>query len=183
VAELLALPKNKVIWVNQEGPQPASPFVTLHYFSEIAEAMAEHLPTATEGEIDLRTPTAFTLEVQYFGKKKSFPVDVLYDFVRQLERPTIIDKFAIAGVAFVYAESVQDVSALMGNEQQVEARAAVDLHLRYTASVIDNPGVIEHLSGITGTVINGKLIYGHIAADGTVTDVSNSVPIDITTNM
>ena len=42
------------------------------------------------------------------------------------------------------------MAALLGNEQQVEPRAAVDLHLRYTASVIDNPGVIDSVE-ITGS--------------------------------
>lgn len=150
VAELLGLPGSKVIWANQEGYKQAAPFVTLQTFAERAEAMADHLHTKKPEEVELRTPTAFTLEVQYFAKKGTSPVDILSDFVRQLERPTVTDAFQAAGVAYLYAEAVQDVMTLLGNTQQTEPRASVDLHLRYTASVLDAPGIIDTVE------VNGK---------------------------
>jgi hypothetical protein len=63
--------------------------------------------------------------------------------VRALEKPTVVDAFMGAGVAFLYADPVQDLTDLLGNEQQYEPRAAVDLHCRYTSQVIDNVGVID----------------------------------------
>jgi hypothetical protein len=93
--------------------------------------------------MDLRTPTAFVLEVQYYGKKGTFPVDIVSDLARYLERPTVVDSCMANGVAFLYADPVQDLTGLLGNEQQFEPRAAVDLHFRYTAEVIDNPGYID----------------------------------------
>lgn len=149
VAELLQVAKNKVIWANQEGYKPAVPLVTLMGYSERGEAMANILPTETTGEFELVTPTAFVLEVQYFGGKGAFPVDTLSDFVAQLSRPTVVDKFMAAGMAFLYADPVQDVAALLDSSQQVEPRAAVDLHLRYTAQVLDTPGIIDTVD-ITG---------------------------------
>jgi hypothetical protein len=47
------------------------------------------------------------------------------------------------GVAFLYADDVQDLTNLLGNQQQYEPRAAVDLHLRYTAQVLDDVGIID----------------------------------------
>lgn len=149
IAELLELPLNTVIWANQGGYKRATPLVTLMSYSEQSEAMADILPTETPGEYELRTPTAFVLEVQYFGGKSIFPVDILSRFINQLSRPTVVDSFMAAGVAFLYADPVQDVAALLGNDQQFEPRAAVDLHLRYTAQVLDTPGIIDTVD-ITG---------------------------------
>ena len=147
IADLLILEKSKVIWANQGQPKQATPLVTLKTYSEQSEAMADHMRTSTDGVIDLRTPTEFVLEVQYYGGK--YPVDIVSDMVRGLERPTIVDAFMGAGVAFLYADPVQDLTDLLGNDQQYEPRAAVDLHCRYTAQVIDNVGVIDAV-GIHG---------------------------------
>ena len=141
IAALLGLEKSKAIWANQGQPKQATPLVTLKTYSEQAEAMADHLRTDTDGVLDLRTPTAFVLEVQYYGGK--YPVDIVSDMVRGLERPTIVDTFMGAGVAYLYADPVQDLTDLLGNSQQYEPRAAVDLHCRYTAQVMDNVGIIK----------------------------------------
>lgn len=143
IADLLGLAGNKVIWNRQNGYKQASPLVTLMAYSEEGEAMADLLPTDTPGKFNLKTPTQFVLEVQYFGEKGTFPHDILSDLVRQWSRPTVIDKCQFAGVAFLYADPVQDLTGLLGNEQEYEPRAAVDLHFRYTAEVMDNPHYID----------------------------------------
>ena len=143
IADLLGLEKKSVIWNRQNGYKQATPLVTLMAYSEQGEAMADMLPTETAGEYDLKTPTQFVLEVQYFGSKGTFPVDELSSLVRQWDRPTIIDLTQNAGVAFLYADPIQDLTGLLGNDQQYEPRAAVDLHFRYTAIVTDEPGYID----------------------------------------
>ena len=105
--------------------------------------MADMLPTETAGEYDLKTPTQFVLEVQYFGNKGTFPVDILSGLVRQWDRPTIIDLTQNAGVAFLYADPIQDLTGLGGNDQQYEPRAVVDLPFRYTAIVTAELGDID----------------------------------------
>ena len=130
--------------VSVKGPgEGVPPLVTLMAYSEQGEAMADMLPTDTDGEYDLKTPTQFVLEVQYFGNKGTFPVDELSGLVRQWDRPTVIDLTQSAGVAFLYADPIQDLTGLEGNDQQYEPRAAVDLHFRYTAIVTDEPGYID----------------------------------------
>ena len=143
IADLLELSGSKVIWNRQDGYKQAVPLVTLMAYSEQGEAMAEILPTGHPGKLNLKTPTGFVLEVQYFGAKGTFPTDILSDLARQWSRPTVLDKSQLAGVAFLYADPVQDLTGLLGNDQQYEPRAAVDLHFRYTAEVIDNPGYID----------------------------------------
>ena len=179
VSELLGLPGKKVIWANQVGPKQADPLVTLRAYSEQAEAMAEQRLTRTPGEIDLRTPTEFVLEVQYFGG--AFPVDGLSLLVRQLERPTIVDRFLQAGVAFLYADVVQDLTGLLENDQQFEPRAAVDIHFRYTSQVMDGPGYIDEVDAVIdveGRVeIAGKLIHGDLI-HGEEPDLDHALDVD-----
>ena len=142
-AQIAGLNGSSVIWANQGAPKQSVPIVTLRAYAEQAESMADHSATDTVGEVDLRTPTAFVLELQYYGKGGSFPVDSVNDIVRALEKPTIVDSFVGAGVAFLYADPVQDLTDLLGNDQQYEPRAAVDLHFRYTAVVADEPGTFD----------------------------------------
>lgn len=143
IADLLGLEKKSVIWNRQNGYKQATPLVTLMAYSEQGEAMADTLPTENDGEYNLKTPTQFVLEVQYFGNKGTFPVDELSSLVRQWDRPTVIDLTQNAGVAFLYADPIQDLTGLLGNDQQYEPRAAVDLHFRYTAIVTDEPGNVD----------------------------------------
>lgn len=143
IADLLGLEKKSVIWNRQNGYKQATPLVTLMVYSEQGEAMADMLPADTDGEYDLKTPTQFVLEVQYFGNKGTFPVDILSGLVRQWDRPTIVDLTQNAGVAFLYADPIQDLTGLLGNDQQYEPRAAVDLHFRYTVVVTDEPGYVD----------------------------------------
>jgi hypothetical protein len=143
IADLLGLAKSSVIWNRQNGYKQATPLVTLMAYSEQGEAMADILPTETAGEYELKTPTQFVLEVQYFGNKGAFPVDILSGLVRQWDRPTILDLTQNAGVAFLYADPIQDLTGLEGNDQVYEPRAAVDLHFRYTAVMSDEPGYID----------------------------------------
>ena len=143
IADLLDLPKKSVIWNRQNGYKQNTPLVTLMAYSEQGEAMADMLPTENAGEYDLKTPIQFVLEVQYFGNKGTFPVDILSGLVRQWDRPTVIDLTQNAGVAFLYADPIQDLTGLEGNDQVYEPRAAVDLHFRYTAVVTDEPGYID----------------------------------------
>ena len=143
IAGLLNLPKSSVIWNRQNGYKQNTPLVTLMAYSEQGEVMADMLHTENDGEYGLKTPTQFVLEVQYFGNKGTLPVDILSGLVRQWDRPTIIDMTQNAGVAFLYADPIQDLTGLLGNDQQYEPRAAVDLHFRYTAVVTDEPGYID----------------------------------------
>ena len=141
IADLLELAGNKVIWNRQNGYKQVTPLVTLMAYSEEGEVMAELLPD-TSG-VSIKTPTQFVLEVQYFGEKGTFPTDILSDLVRQWSKPSVVDNCQYAGVAFLHADPVQDLTGLLGNGQQYEPRAAVDLHFRYTAQVVDETKEIK----------------------------------------
>ena len=178
VAEILGLPKSKVIWSNQDGVKQTLPLAALRIYSHRAEAMEEKRPASSPGMIDLRVPTAFVMEVRYFDKKNSYPTDILDDFVRCLEKPTVVDSCFVNGVSVLYADPVQDITTLLDNSQQFEQAAAVDLHCRFTNSVTDDVSYIDTVD-IEGGPDDSQLIYGKIGADGTVTDVAHAVPVKI----
>lgn len=186
IAELLELEGKKVVWVNQDGVRQTSPLVTLMTYSHRGEAMEDHVGTDSDGIMTIKTPTAFVLEVRYFGEKKSYPVDILDNLIRHLEKPTIVDKCFTNGVAFLYATPVQDITTTLENNQQYEPAAAVDIHCRYTNSITDDVGLIEEVEihgeedPEPGEEGKNQLIYGHIDADGTVTDLDHAIPVDIT---
>ena len=71
ISELVGVQGNSVIWANQGMPKKITPLVTLRLYGEDSEAMADHLKTSEEGILDLRTPTQFILEVQYYGRQLS----------------------------------------------------------------------------------------------------------------
>lgn len=192
IADLLGLPLKNVIWANQSGSKPENPMATLLLYSTQSEEMENKLRTKNPEEIDLRVSTGFVLEVQFFGQKKTYPVDILENMIRQMERPTIVDSFFANHVAFLYADPVQDLTGLLENDQQFEPRAAVDLHCRYTSQIIDDPGYIEEVdaeievidpeTGHITTEIAGKLIHGNII-QGEPIDMAHSLDVDFSVSV
>lgn len=185
IAALLDLPPKKVIWANQSGGRQNNPLVTLLIYSLVAEEQENKLAVDNNPtDIDLRVSTQFTLEVQYFG---GAPVDALENLTRQLERPTVVDAFFVNGAAFLYADPVQDLTGLLGNDQQFEPRAAVDLHMRYTAQTIDDPGYIDEVDAVIETIdpetgetvveVTGKLIHGNLI-QGQEPDIEKAIDVD-----
>ncbi len=160
IAELLRLKKNKVIWAYQSRmPRQEKPFATLRAYSEQLEAMAELLQDGDA--IHAVAPSAFVLEVQYFGRNDEEPQEKIVNMIRRLELPSIVDKCAAARVAFFGAEPVQDLSTLLDN-QDWERRAAVDLHVRYSYAMHDDDGsdtgdIFETIDTVDGVNIDGKL--------------------------
>ena len=204
IAEVLDLPPSSVIWANQDGVKQAVPLVTLQTYSHRAEAMEDRLTTDTPEILDLKVPTEFVLAVRYFGAKKSYPVDILDDLVRHLEKPSVVDKCFRHGIAILYADPVQDITTLLDNYHQFEPAAAVDLHCRFTNAVTDNVSYIDTVE-ITGeydpddehggdsseggdgdsdsTASGSLLIYGKIAQDGTVTDLEKAIPVIVSVSV
>ena len=184
IAALLGLPPKKVIWANQAGGRQNNPLVTLLIYSQVAEEQENKLAADNPTDIDLRVSTQFVVEVQYFG---GLPVDALENLTRQLERPTVVDAFFANGAAFLYADPVQDLTGLLGNDQQFEPRAAVDLHMRYTAQTIDDPGYIDEVDAVIETIdpetgetvvdVTGKLIHGNLIK-GQEPDMEKAIDVD-----
>lgn len=148
VAELLELPKNQVIWSNQNGIKPKKNFAKLRIYSHVPEAMAEQRKTGIPGEINIFTSWRCKLEVQYYCMTGNDAQGALINLVQDLERPSIVDQCFANRVAFFDTNPVQDLTALLDGTLW-EARAAVDLSIRYNVVRRDAPGHIEtiHIGG------------------------------------
>lgn len=150
LAELLGIPKGQLVWNNQLLPRRTKPFGTLDLYSQQAEAFEEERPT-DESEIhNVRTPTTAVLEVQLYDKLGEFAADKIENMVMALERPSIVDRCFLAGVAFYDAEPIVDLTSFIDGGQTPEPRAAVDLHIRYTNIQQDNVGHVAQVN------LNGK---------------------------
>ncbi len=145
IAELLGLPGNKTVWLNQNMPKLKKPYATLHLYSQKGEVSEEIRLTGQPGVVDVFVPTTAKLEVQLYECAGEDTTDKIENMVRKLEMPSIVDKCSFAKVAFFDAGPVNDLTGLV-DEQTFEPRAAVDLDIRYNSVVIDDVGVIEQVN-------------------------------------
>lgn len=174
VADVLGLPLDSVVWANENGPKQANPLVTLFAYSFTKQAMPDQLKA--NGATVYNTPIDAVLEVQYFGTPPDggYPTDALEMLCLTLDTPAITDRSIAAGVAFFNYGTIQDVTALLKNYQQYEPRAAVDINFRYAATIGDFTETEETIEGVN---VDGKLIYGNLAPDGTISDLTRALDV------
>lgn len=204
VAEILNLPKNKVIWAYQNNmPRQKMPYVLLRLWGMDAEAQGEIRPPEPDSTVrNIVVPQTVILEVQYFAgtKCETDPSHELQRLIRSLETPIWADAFFNERVVVYNAEPVQDLTELIDG-QTYEYRAAVDLRVRYNSEEENDLGQIQtvEISGIdiTDDIIResgsddenpsdtvdsinggGALIYGNIDQNGNISDWTRSLPIN-----
>ena len=153
IAELLGLTKPKVIWIYPNAPVPTRPYATLQIFAQQAEAQEDIIPTNTKGIYNIAVPETQTLSVQYYDVKGGDACDKLDLLARQLNKPSIVDRCFLAGVAFYNAENVVDLTDVV-DDANAMPRANIDFSVRTNSVLTDNLSVIEQ------TEVNGKL-YGN----------------------
>lgn len=155
IAGLLGLAGNKVIWTGQNMPRLKRPFATMQVISERHEVREDYKP-AGAGVYDVIVPCIAMVSVQYYGDDA---LDKVADMVRGLERYTIVDRCAAAGLAVYNEDGTLDTSGLLDGETW-EERATVDLRTRYNSVVRDEPGYIDtvEVDGGTGEqfTVDGK---------------------------
>lgn len=156
------LPPDKVYWANQNMPKAKPPFLTLQLGSPRKRAF-EEVRVLDDGEnAAIVTPMTVILSLQYFGKPGTFAVDAVESMLQELGKPSVVDACAALGFSIYDAEPIIDVTGLLGNGQEFEPRAAVDLSVGYMGSTIDNEmGNIDSFDingviGIAGDDDDGK---------------------------
>lgn len=150
------LDAKKVYWANQNMPKVRPPLLTLQLSGFTKVAAEEMRYTETDGVYAVVTPTEAVLSLQYFEQSGHFAADFLEWLQQELVRPTIVDACHVAGFSFFAAESVIDVTALLGNGQEYEPRASLDLHVRYASVTLDKPGYIQSVLGTATTHQEGE---------------------------
>lgn len=153
IAELLNLPKNKVIYAYQNAPQIIDTFAVMRFYAYREEVPTEIVSTDEPGIEKLIAHNDLTLEIQVFTKIGN-DLDacvMLNNLLNCLDKHTIMSRLDNAGIVMVQHEAVQDISELV-DETAFQTRASVDITIRFTPTYLDNVGYIANvkLSGDTG---------------------------------
>lgn len=146
VAELLGLPKNRVIKAYSNGPAPKDNHATIRYYGLKQEVPAEYRLLNSNGDMDIRTTWNCVCEIQYYATKGD-AVQELRRLSNQLEKYSIQQRFSAQRLALFSYEQIQDLTALVSDTWQ--SRAALDIHIRFTDSTPDRIDMIEKIQ-VTG---------------------------------
>lgn len=140
----------RVIWAEQNSPQPVSPYFTLRLssFRQVGEDFITS-PNAA-GKAVVFGNRDFTLGVQGYGS------DVIQNLIKlstSLNRPTIQDSLRVAGIVVWDRTEVSNITGL--DDTLYEERGTFDVQLRISDSVDDTIYTIDKVSG-TGTYKNAN---------------------------
>ena len=162
IAEILGLPKNRVIYAYQNAPQITDAFALMRFYAYREEVPTEIVPTGEPGVEKLIAHNNLTLEIQVFTKIGT-DLDacvILNNLLNCLDKHTVMSRLDNAGIVIVQHEAVQDISELV-DETAFQTRASVDITIRFTPTYLDS------VSYIANVKVNG--------------DTGNKLPIDIET--
>lgn len=153
IAEILGLPKNRVIYAYQNAPQITDTFAVMCFYAYREEVPAEIIPTGEPGIEKLIAHNNLTLEIQIFTKIGT-DLDacvMLNNLLNCLDKHTVMSQLNNAGIVIVQHEAVQDISELV-DKTVFQTRANVDIIIRFTPTYLDDVGYIANVkvSGNTG---------------------------------
>lgn len=142
-----------VIWSDQNSPAPALPYWSMRIQS--ARKIGDGY--YSQGVTDLGDQTILgvreaTVAVQRFGADSDLKCQELVD---NLQKTTVSEAFAKQKINCYETGDVLNVSQLM-DKTIIEPRAAVDLFIRFGASITDNVGAIETVE-VTGSTDNTEI--------------------------
>lgn len=153
IAELLNLPKNRVIYAYQNAPQITDTFAVMRFYAYREEVPTEIVPSNNPGIEKLIAHDNLTLELQLFTKigTKSNACSLLNDLMNCFDKHTVMNKLDDVGIVIVQHEPVQDISELV-DETLFQTRASVDITIRFTPIYFDDVGYITNVkvNGNTG---------------------------------
>ncbi len=184
IADILNLPKNKVIWAYQnQMPEQKPPFVLIRIWGKTPETREELRPIK-DGEYLIYVSEIAILEVQYFAGIRGdvLPDEELEKLARMFETPLIVDKFFEKRIAVYSQEPIQDLTELLEGVTY-EYRALVEFRIRYGYEIIQDLGAIETVKikaeydSIKDAYIGGYLIHGNLDETGKVSDLTRAIPV------
>lgn len=147
VALIAELTATTCIWDKQNAPKPSTPYISLNLSPERDIGNEIRRRNDGSGTLDLLGRREATLSVNAFGKGST---DICNTLWLALRRPTIVDRCMLKQIAFVRAETPQDLTALIDGRSW-EERANLDLIVSYGISITDDPGYI------TTVAVSGEL--------------------------
>lgn len=138
------LPGDRVIFANQNGPRPATPFATLNPRLSLArvgaydEERATDDPDTTE-RCGLRR---LTVSINLYGTDALTRIE---DALDGLEMQANWDALKVAGLSFIEHTEARDLTAML--ETQFETRAQADVYFYVASSRLDE---VSHIATVEG---------------------------------
>lgn len=160
--------KTKCIWANQNAPKPPHPYLSLRLSPERGIGTESRRRKDGSGIIDVVEQKEVTLSINGYGAGVIEKLNTLW---QSLQRPTIVDRCFVAGLAFVRAEAVQDLTELLDGRNWEES-ANLDLIVTYSRAVTDEPGFIEDVR-----------ITGELGETDPVTPETDEAIVEVTISM
>ena len=128
-----------VIWANQDGNQPALPYVTIQAFATMREGQPCIGDVDDDGITIIRQGSVISVRVQTFGAGALGLVQTIRD---SLERITVQNALRASGLAYVDVPAEPaDIPQVTGTTWQ--PRASMDVRFRAAIAISDDIGVIE----------------------------------------
>lgn len=147
---------DKAIWLDQNAPRPALPYVGMKITPYRAIKYDNYAEPDVNGIAKITGQREFTLSVQRYGDDS---VTVLQDLMNDLRRITTQDAFMVKGIAIAdTAMPVTDISIALDGVK-FEPRAAVDFRFRIRSEILDDVGFIDVVSS-NGETNNFGVIDG-----------------------
>jgi len=131
-----------VIWMHQNSPRPARPYIGLQVTGNDQIGFPYEGPVdGITGIRDLSFDEEFTLSLTIYGSQGSYPGDISKSLRNKLRRESTRQAFFDAGFCYVEPLMIQDIPSLLSPE--FEPRAAMALLFRTNSQEPDEVGVIE----------------------------------------
>lgn len=131
-------PGCSVIFLNENAPRPAQPYVTL-LLSPLNQIGEDYTPKAdASGLVDMVGDREFTLQIQTYGGDC---ITRLENLRSSLQKQTVLDSLRANGIVFVNHFGINDTTELL--DSRFEKRAAMDVLFRIGQDYQDNLGLIE----------------------------------------
>lgn len=168
IVSALSITAARVIWANQNLPQPAYPYVTLQHpglveVGTLDETISSTDLTADPGEeIELLTtgPREFTLTVTAHvdvgtdAYNSDAQATALLSLAQSsLGQRSVLDALSVAGIAIIERLPVLDTSVVVNGEWN--SQATMDVRMRVTSEMTEQIGYIDKVK-LTSTFENAQ---------------------------
>ncbi len=128
----------KPMWADQDAPAPGATYITLRVMTNTSVGEDYVGAPDSEGVLEVIGNREYMLYLQAFGPGALDALDTLRN---SLQLESVGDAFITAGIAFIDAQRVENLSQLIG--QNMNERGALDVRFRANSSVTDTVGLIE----------------------------------------
>lgn len=127
-----------VIFLNENAPRPAQPYMTL-FLSSLNQIGEDYTPESdVNGLVDMVGDREFTLQIQTYGGDC---ITRLENLRSSLQMQTVLDTLRANGIVFVNHFGINDLTELL--DSRFEKRGAMDVLFRIGQNYTDNLGLVE----------------------------------------